>query len=35
MPERNRVIAHRQLGSETDGIAEDGQGNLYVAYRGL
>jgi DNA-binding beta-propeller fold protein YncE len=30
---RNRVIAHQQLGSETDGIAEDGQGNLYVAYR--
>jgi DNA-binding beta-propeller fold protein YncE len=31
----NRVIAQRQLGSETDGIAEDRQGNLYVAYRGL
>jgi hypothetical protein len=31
---RNRVIAHRQLGFETDGMAEDGQGNLYVAYRG-
>jgi len=30
---RNRVIAQQQLGSETDGIAEDGQGNLYVAYR--
>jgi DNA-binding beta-propeller fold protein YncE len=30
---RNRVIAHQQLGSETDGMAEDGQGNLYVAYR--
>lgn len=29
----NRVIAHQQLGSETDGIAEDAQGNLYVAYR--
>jgi NHL repeat len=31
---RNRVIAHQRLGSETDGMAEDGQGNLYVAYRG-
>lgn len=31
---RNRVIAHAQLGFETDGMAEDGQGNLYVAYRG-
>jgi DNA-binding beta-propeller fold protein YncE len=31
---RNRVIAHVKLGSETDGMAEDGQGNLYVAYRG-
>ncbi len=31
---RNRVIAHKQLGHETDGMAEDGQGNLYVAYRG-
>ena len=31
---QNRVIAHQQLGSETDGMAEDGQGNLYVAYRG-
>lgn len=31
---RNRVIAHVQLGSETDGMAEDRQGNLYVAYRG-
>jgi len=30
---RNRVIAHQQLGSETDGMAEDTQGNLYVAYR--
>jgi hypothetical protein len=30
----NRVIANVQLGSETDGMAEDGQGNLYVAYRG-
>ena len=30
---RNRVIAHQRLGSETDGMAEDGQGNLYVAYR--
>lgn len=30
----NRVIAHVQLGFETDGMAEDGQGNLYVAYRG-
>ena len=30
----NRVIAHVKLGSETDGMAEDGQGNLYVAYRG-
>jgi DNA-binding beta-propeller fold protein YncE len=29
----NVVIAHRQLGSETDGMAEDRQGNLYVAYR--
>jgi DNA-binding beta-propeller fold protein YncE len=28
------VIAHKHLGSETDGIAEDGQGNLHVAYRG-
>lgn len=26
-------IAHQRLGSETDGIAEDGKGNLYVAYR--
>jgi DNA-binding beta-propeller fold protein YncE len=32
---RNHVIAQQQLGSETDGMAEDGQGNLYVAYRGL
>jgi hypothetical protein len=31
---RNRVIAHTHLGLETDGMAEDGQGNLYVAYRG-
>jgi DNA-binding beta-propeller fold protein YncE len=31
---RNRVIAHKQLGLETDGMAVDGQGNLYVAYRG-
>ena len=31
---RNRPIAHAQLGSETDGMAEDGQGNLWVAYRG-
>ena len=31
---RNRVIAHKQLGFETDGMAEDGQGNLWVAYRG-
>ena len=31
---RNRVIANQRLGSETDGMAEDGQGNLYVAYRG-
>jgi hypothetical protein len=30
----NHVIVHRQLGKETDGMAEDGQGNLYVAYRG-
>ena len=30
----NQVIAHVKLGSETDGMAEDGQGNLYVAYRG-
>ena len=30
----NRVIAHAQLGFETDGMAADGQGNLYVAYRG-
>ena len=30
----NGVIAHQQLGSEADGMAEDGQGNLYVAYRG-
>lgn len=29
----NRVIAHQQLGSEADGMAEDRQGNLYVAYR--
>lgn len=28
------MIAHQQLGSETDGMAEDGQGNLYVAFRG-
>lgn len=32
--DRKRVIAHKPLGSETDGMAEDGQGNLYVAYRG-
>jgi DNA-binding beta-propeller fold protein YncE len=32
---RNHVIAYQQLGSETDGMAEDGQGNLYVAYRGV
>ncbi len=32
---RNHVIANQQLGSETDGMAEDGQGNLFVAYRGL
>jgi NHL repeat len=31
---RNHVIAHVQLGTEADGMAEDGQGNLYVAYRG-
>ncbi len=31
---RNRVIAHQQLGYEMDGMAEDGQGNLYVAFRG-
>ena len=31
---RNHVIAHQQLGYETDGMAEDGQGDLYVAYRG-
>ena len=31
---RNRVIAHKHLGLETDGMAEDGQGNLWVAYRG-
>lgn len=31
----NGVIAHQQLGSEADGMAEDGQGNLYVAYRGV
>jgi len=30
---QNRVIAHQRLGSETDGMAEDTQGNLYVAYR--
>ena len=30
----NRVIARQRLGSEADGMAEDGQGNLYVAYRG-
>lgn len=30
----NRVISHVKLGSEADGMAEDGQGNLYVAYRG-
>ncbi len=29
----NHVIAHQKLGSETDGMAVDGQGNLYVAYR--
>jgi hypothetical protein len=32
---RNHVIANQQLGSETDGMAEDVQGNLYVAYRGV
>jgi hypothetical protein len=31
---RNRVIAHKPLGYEEDGMAEDGQGNLHVAYRG-
>jgi hypothetical protein len=30
----NRVIARERLGYETDGMAEDGQGNLYVAFRG-
>jgi hypothetical protein len=30
----NDVIAHQHLGTEADGMAEDGQGNLYVAYRG-
>jgi len=29
----NRVIARQPLGTEADGIAEDAQGNLYVAYR--
>ncbi len=29
----NVVVAHRRLGSETDGMAEDTQGNLYVTYR--
>jgi hypothetical protein len=32
---RNHVIAQQQLGTETDGMAEDAQGNLYVAYRGV
>jgi hypothetical protein len=31
----NQEVAHQQLGLETDGMAEDGQGNLYVAYRGV
>ncbi|HEY6325778.1 MAG TPA: hypothetical protein VIW73_04580, partial [Candidatus Cybelea sp.] len=26
-------IAHARLGSEDDGMAEDGKGNLYVAFR--
>ncbi len=29
----NVPIAHKLLGSEADGMAEDGQGNLYVAFR--
>jgi hypothetical protein len=29
----NVPIAHRRLGREADGIAEDAEGNLYVAYR--
>ncbi len=29
----NAPIAHTQLGSEDDGMAEDGKGNLYVAFR--
>jgi hypothetical protein len=29
----NAPIAHTLLGSEADGMAEDSQGNLYVAYR--
>ncbi|HEY6325973.1 MAG TPA: hypothetical protein VIW73_05585 [Candidatus Cybelea sp.] len=29
----NVPIAHARIGLEADGIAEDGQGNLYVAYR--
>jgi DNA-binding beta-propeller fold protein YncE len=29
----NVPIAHAQLGAEDDGIAEDANGNLYVAYR--
>jgi hypothetical protein len=31
---RNRAIARVRLGSETDGMAVDGQDDLYVAYRG-
>ena len=29
----NRIVAHQRIGSEADGMAFDGQGNLYVAYR--
>lgn len=29
----NRIVAHRRIGSEADGMAFDGKGNLYVAYR--
>jgi hypothetical protein len=29
----NAPIAHTRLGSEDDGMAEDGNGNLYVAFR--
>lgn len=28
-----QIIAHRRLGSETDGMAQDAKGHLYVAFR--